>query len=162
MKVVKFNEDLEKGHRAELLVQKVFSQLTGEYVFDLVSDQPAFYHLGDIRAIGKDGKEHMIEVKNDCRIGETKNILCEEEVWYYSIDSNVKGFMHNNYEYYCVVSEPEHKIYVIDFKVLFSIYRKGEFKALNHYDQMSYAYLVPLGLVKKYGGLIAVIDYEEN
>ena len=159
MKVVNFDKDLEKGRRAEEIVRRAFSQLTSGYIFENVGDQPFYFHKGDIKATDKCGKEYMIEVKNDCRIGETKNVLCEEEVWYYSIDSSVKGFMYNDYEYYCIVSEPEQKIYVIDFKVLFSIYRKGEFKALNHYDQMSYAYLVPLGMIKKYGGLIAVIDY---
>ena len=40
--------------------------------------------------------------------------------------------MYNDCDVYCVVSAAEHKIYVIDFKVLQSNYRNYEFKQLKH------------------------------
>jgi len=67
--------------------------------------------------------------------------------------------MYSDYEIYCVLSKEERKIYMIDFAVLRANYRKGDFKAINHPTQISYSYLLPLGTLKKYGGLIATIDY---
>ena len=67
--------------------------------------------------------------------------------------------MYSDYDIYTVVSEPERKIYVIDFKILKEIYKKGEFKRINHYAQFTDAYLLSLGMIKKYGGLIDTIEY---
>lgn len=132
--LVNFKTDLVKGHRAEQIVKEVFTSLTDKYTFTDVSDNPSYYHRGDIIATAADGREIMIEVKNDSRIGETKNVLCEEEVYMSEGDYFNKGSMYSDYEIYCVVSEPERRIYVIDFKVLKEHYRKGEFKRIFHYD----------------------------
>ena len=86
-------------------------------------------------------------------------MLCEEEVYYKEADYFKDGYMYSDYEIYCVVSEPERKIYVIDFKVLKSIYRKGEEKIINHYAQYSDVYLVPIGFIKQNGGLIDIIEF---
>lgn len=101
----------------------------------------------------------MIEVKNDEVIYKTGNVLCEEEVYYKDADYFKDGYMYSDYEVYCVVSEPERKIYIIDFKVLKSIYKKGENKIINHYAQYSDVYLVPIGFIKQNGGLIDIIEY---
>lgn len=154
-----FKTDLVKGKRAERIVKEVFTSLTDKYTFTDVSNNPSYYHKGDLLALAADGRQIFIEVKNDEVIHKTKNVLCEEEVYYKEADYYKDGFMHSDYQIYCVVSEPECRIYVIDFKVLKEIYKKGEFKHINHYAQFSDVYLLSLGILKKYGGLIDIIEY---
>lgn len=157
--LVNFNADLAKGHRAEQIVKDVFTSLTDKYTFTDVSNIPSCYNKGDIIATAADGREIYIEVKNDEVIHTTYNVLCEDEVYYKEADYYVKGNMHSDYQIYCVVSEPSRRIYVIDFKVLKEIYKNGEFKRINHYQQYTDAYLVPIGVIKRYGGLIEVVEY---
>ena len=154
-----FKADLAKGHKAEQIVKDVFTSLTDKYEFTDVSNIPQFYNKGDILATAADGRQIMIEVKNDEVIYKTGNVLCEEEVYYKDADYFKDGYMYSDYEIYCVVSEPESKIYIIDFKILKSIYRKGENKIINHYAQYSDVYLVPIGFIKQNGGLIDVVEY---
>lgn len=154
-----FDTDLVKGKRAEQLVKQVFSSLTDKYTFQDVSDDPLYYHRGDLIATAADGRQIMIEVKNDEVIHKTGNVLCEEEVYMKEGDYYNKGFMYNNYEIYCVVSEPDHKIYVIDFKVLKDHYKSGQYKFFNYPQQHSDTYLLSLGVIKRYNGLIEIIEY---
>lgn len=154
-----FKPDLAKGHRAEHIVKEVFSSLTDEYTFTDVSCEPQYYHCGDIKATAADGREIMIEVKNDEVIHRTSNVLCEDGVYYKESDYYAPGYMESDYEIYCVVSEPEHKIYVIDFDVLKKIYRRGYYKMIDWPQQYTDAYLVPLDMVKQYNGLIDTIEY---
>lgn len=154
-----FKSDLVKGHRAEQIVKEVFSSLTDKYTFTDVSCDPQYYYKGDIMAVAADGKQTMIEVKNDGRIHETNNILCEEEVFMKEGGYFTKGNMYSDYEIFCIVSEPGRKIYVIDFKVLKEIYKKGQYKRIDHPQQFSDCYLLDVGTLKKYGGLIEIIKY---
>lgn len=154
-----FKADLAKGHKAEQIVKDVFTSLTDKYEFTDVSNIPQFYNKGDLLATAADGRQIMIEVKNDEVIYKTGNVLCEEEVYYKDADYFKDGYMYSDYEIYCVVSEPERKIYIIDFKILKSIYSKGENKIINHYAQYSDVYLVPIGFIKQNGGLIDVVEY---
>ena len=132
--LVNFKTDLVKGHRAEHIVKEVFTALTDKYTFEDVANNPSCYHKGDILATAADGRKIYIEVKNDEVIHKTSNVLCEEEVYYKDSDYYKDGFMYNDYEIFCVVSEPERKIYVIDFKVLKEHYRKGHYMRLSYYD----------------------------
>lgn len=51
-------------------------------------------------------------------------------------------------------------MYFMDFKVLKAIYRSyGYYKEIPHYDQTTFCYLLSLGRVKQFNGLIKVIDY---
>lgn len=154
-----FYNDLEKAQKAEQLVLNVFSGLTDKYNFFAVGDQREYFHKGDIIAEAANGKEHFIEVKDDSCIGRTHNVLCEEEVFYNSIGDFIPGNMYSDYEIYCVVSQSTRKIYVIDFKVLKRIYHKGKYAAIQHKEQTTYCYLVPLAMIQKEGGMIAEIDY---
>lgn len=154
-----FKPDLIKGHRAEKIVKEVFSSLTSSYTFTDVSNEPQYYHCGDIIATAADGREIMIEVKNDSVIHTTGNVLCEEEVYYKDYGYAKPGFMYNDYEIYCVVSEPTNKIYVMDFKVLKDNYRKGRYKFFDYPQQCSDTYLLSLGEIEKNNGLIEVIEY---
>lgn len=154
-----FKKDLEAAKTAEQLVKDIFSSLTTGYSFEDVSSQREYFYRGDIKATDKDGKEIFIEVKDDGRIADTQRVLCEDENYIKESGQMLKGGMHNNTDIYVVVSQPERKIYVIDFKVLQSNYRKGEFKVIPHAQQDTYCYLLELCRVKQYGGLIAVLNY---
>lgn len=151
--------DLEDARKVEDLVKETFSNMTNEYTFEDVSKERQYFHKGDIRATAADGRQIYIEVKNDGRIADTGNVLCEEENFFYDSGAYVKGNFYSDYEIYCVVSQEERKIYVMDFKVLKANYKKGEFKAIRHPEQISYCYLLPLYIVKRYNGLIAEVSY---
>ena len=61
-----FKADLAKGHRAEQIVKDAFASLTNKYTFTDVSNNPSYYHRGDLIALDKStGRQIMIEVKND-------------------------------------------------------------------------------------------------
>lgn len=155
-----FKRDFEVGKAAERIVLDTFASLTTDYTFVDVSNDSSCYYKGDIKAVAADGTELYIEVKNDSRIADTGRVLCEEEVYMKNSDYFSKGNMSCNCDYYCIVSESEKRIYVLDFKVLKSIYKKyGEFKVIHHPQQDTYAYLLDLCWAKSKGALIHKINY---
>ena len=157
-----FQRDLEWGKQGEEIVKQALSALTDDFTFEDVSNDRCFFYCGDIKAIDKrSGKEYFIEVKNDSRIVDTGNILCEEEVYYKRHDYYGKANMDGESDVFAIVSKAENKIYFIDFKILKANYRLGEFKKLDYPQQFSYVYLLPICTIKKLGGLIAVIDYKD-
>lgn len=154
-----FKDDLKLGRNAEYLVKRVLSELAVQYAFEVVGDQPEYYYKGDIIATGEDGSQTMIEVKNDSRIADSGNILCEEEVLYKDSGRIAKGNMHCESDIYCVVSEQARKIYILDFKKLQEIYKKGEYRIINHPEQTTFCYLLPIHRAKQWGALIKTICY---
>lgn len=158
--VFNFFDDLNKARVAESIVLDTFSQLTTGYSFENVANERKYFYKGDIKAIAADGREIFIEVKDDSRIADTGNVLCEYEVYYKESGTFGKGNMKSDYDIYCVVSQSEQKIYVIDFDTLQANYKKGQHKIIRHYDQDTYCYLLPIDTIKKLGGLIAVVDYK--
>lgn len=137
-----FQNDLARGHKAEKIVLDVFSQLTDKYKFDWVGNNREYYYKGDIIATDKEsGKQIFIEVKNDSRIADTGNVLCEEEVLYFDNGLKKKGNMYCSGDIFAVVSEKEQKIYVMDYKVLRNKYRNGKYKEIQHPQQITYCYL---------------------
>lgn len=156
-----FKKDLAAAHEAERLVQMYFTLLGGtDYTFRNVSENPEYYYKGDLLATNSSGCRIFIEVKDDSRIADTGNVLCEDKVYYVNGDYLGKGNMESDCDIYCVVSQSEKKIYVMDFKVLKKIYKPfGMYKSIPHTDQITYAYLLPLWVIKQQGGFIAEIDY---
>lgn len=156
-----FTDDLAIGRRAELIVKDVFSKLYEQCEFIDVAANKDFYYIGDIKVINKmSGNERYIEVKNDSRIADTHNVLCEDEYFNKYNGEFIKGNMHNCGTWlYCVVSEQERKIYTFDYAALQAIYRKGEFKQIKHNTQDTYAYLLPLSMLKNRGILLETINY---
>lgn len=155
-----FYRDLEFGKEAEVIVRDRLSSLDDSRTYELVGDNPLYYHRGDIRVVDKEsGEVRFIEVKNDSVIHKTGNILCEEEVYfkkqYYSKDGN----MFSDYDIYAVVCKEQRKIYIINFEVLKKNYRKGSFKVIEHSQQITYAYLLHIDEIKRLGGLISVVSY---
>ena len=155
-----FFKDLFLAKGAEQIVLSTFSELSTGYTFTDISNEKKYWHKGDILATTADGRKIFIEVKDDGRICDTHNVLCEEEVDYYSKGGLKKGNMYSDYEIYCVVSQAENRIYIIDFSILRTIYKKGYYKTIPHAHQTTYAYLLPLRAINEAGGLIAVIDYK--
>lgn len=154
-----FKNDLMVGKRAEEIVFQVFSSLDSEHKYEMISGFREMFYKGDIVALDKNGKATYIEVKNDSRIADTGNVLCEEEVYYKKHDYYGKGNMECDCDIYAVVSEEQRKIYVIDFEVLKSNYRKGIYKEIEHPQQTTFCYLLDLYTLKKLGGLISVVNY---
>lgn len=159
--VKNFNEDLAAAKEAERLVEMYFRIMgSDKYEFRNVSEDADYYYIGDLLAFDADGRRLGIEVKDDSRIAETGNVLCEESVYYIHGDYEGKGNMQSKYDIYCIVSKSEKKIYIIDFKKLKKIYKAfGILKEIPHEDQITYCYLVPLWVIKQQGAFIAEIDY---
>ena len=61
-------------------------------------------------------------MKDDSRIADTQNILCEDAVYYKESGRYVKGNMYSDYDIYAVVSKKEKVIYFFDFAKLKEIY----------------------------------------
>lgn len=154
-----FWNDLNNAKFAETLVLETFQAMSDKYYFEDVSKIPQFYYRGDIRALAADGREIFIEVKDDSRVASSKNILCEEEVYYKDIDAFGKGNMQNDTDIYVVVSQKERKMYVLDFKVLKENYQKGHYEMIEHYSSTTFCYLCNIADLKKWGAVIAILDY---
>ena len=154
-----FHSDLKEAKKAEQLALKVLGQ--GQYAcaFEDVSNDPKYYYKGDIKIILPTGEEYYLEVKNDSRIAETHNILCEEEVYYKDGNYYGKGNMSGETDFYAVVSMGERKIYILDFKKLQRIYKQGIYKVIDHADQTTYCYLLALHKAKQSGALIDVLQF---
>lgn len=155
--VSNFKKDLAAAKEAEQIVKEAIAAANYE-VLD-VSEQRQYYHTGDLKIILPNG-ERYVEVKDDSRIADTQNILCEEEVYYKETNQFVKGNMYSNYDIYAVVSKQQRMIYFFDFKRLKEIYKKyGMYKIINHPEQYSECYLLELCRAKQFGALIAKINY---
>ena len=154
-----FYRDLEKAAEAEEIARETLAALAPDYNFINVTHETQYYYKGDIKAIAPDGKEIFIEVKDDSRIADTRNILCEEEVYFKNCDYFSKGNMQSDYDIYCIVSKSEKRLYVLDFNKLKEIYKKGEYKIIPHANTNTHCYLLPLYIADKYGALMHKINY---
>ena len=154
-----FYRDLAQARKSEQLVLEVLSALTTDYTFEPVGDNREYFYKGDIKVVANNGEEIFVEVKNDSVIYKSGNILCEEEVYFKDTDYYDKGNMQSDYDIYAIVSEQERRIYILDFKVLKANYRLGEYKAIHHPSQITYCYLLPLGVAKAKGAVITTLNY---
>lgn len=154
-----FWTDLEAAKPAEQLVLRTLSNLATGFTFTDVSNVKECRYKGDILATAADGQQYYLEVKNDSRIADTGNILCEYQNFIKDGGYFIKGNMCSDYDYYCIVSQQQRKIYIIDFSILKTNYTKGQHKVIYHYDQDTWCYLLPLARLKQLGGLVAELDY---
>jgi hypothetical protein len=156
-----FYKDLEAARDAELLVKDLLAGATQDYDFYWIGDNPTYYHKGDIAAVNKITNEvRYIEVKDDSRIADTGNILCEEEVEFYDGDYSRKGNIYNEFDAYVVVSKQAKRIYVLGAEALKANYTRGYKRYIGHKTQGSNVYLLPLSILKDEGGLLATIEYD--
>lgn len=159
MMVTGFYKDLAQAQGAEVLVLEELSKRTNDYKFEHVGTNRDYFYKGDIKVVANSGEQIFVEVKNDSVIAKTGNILCEEEVYYKETDWYGKGNMQSDYDIYAIVSEAERRIYLLDFKILKASYRAGEYKVIEHPSQITYCYLLPLGVAKKVGAVITTLNY---
>lgn len=153
-----FKADLAAAKEAEQIVKEAIAA-AGYQVLD-VSDDPQSYHKGDLLITSPTGEQRYVEVKDDSRIADTRNILCEEEVYYKESGRLVLGNMHSDYDIYAVVSKKENLIYFFDFSKLKEIYKRfGTYKTINHPEQYSNCYLLEMCRARQFGALIAKINY---
>lgn len=108
-----FQKDLARGQRAELIVLDILSGLS-ELEFVWVGNEKEYRYKGDIVALAAD-KEICIEVKDDECIATTGNILCEEENYIKEDGRIIRGNMYSDCDIYCILSQSERKLYVLDF-----------------------------------------------
>ena len=180
----KFKTDLNNAKEAEKIVKDVLESMTNDFDFQDVSEKKECWHLGDIKAyynycsycsgfgfgdnpLSYDEYEeykynYYIDVKDDSRIGDTGNILCEEKVYYKKNGIVKDGFMYNLYDYLAIVNEKDKMIYILDFHLLQKVYKQGRKMRLYYSDQYSDVYLYSLDKAKDNGILMAVIGYEED
>lgn len=154
-----FQTDLAFGKKAEAIVKEHLEKCNPTCIVEDVSCKREYFHKGDIKVTAADGREEFFEVKNDRCIGKTKNILCEEKVYYFGNGAEKEGFMYSDYTNFVIVSEPERKLYLIDFDILKNIYKQGEYRYMSYQEQASDVYLLPLDVLKKNGGLLKVANY---
>lgn len=154
-----FYSDAAKAAIAEQLTTKILTSKTSNWCFEWVGNIKKYRHKGDIKATDPTtGFSLFLEVKDDSRIAETDNILCEYLKYFYQ-GGYKPGNMTYDYEYYCVISQGSRTIYVIDFSILKEIYKSGEHKTILHDNDITYSYLVPLSFIEEKGGLIKTIQY---
>lgn len=188
----KFKTDLENAKEAEKIVKKVLELLAENYDFTDVSDEKEYWHLGDIKFrytynayLDRYDRTHyyfdenyveplkqeefdfcnydyFIDVKDDSRIGDTGNILCEEKVYFKTSGKYAKGNMYSGYDYLAIVSKNENKIYMLDFHLLQKHYKEGRKIRINHKEQWNDVYLYSLDKAKEDGILMATIEYERE
>ena len=184
--VSNFFKDLKKGKKGERIAKDVLECMTENYTFRDVSEEEEYRHLGDIEIkysydsyrekfnVKPDylpmpqelfdlyNLSYFIDVKDDSRIGDTGNILCEEKVYYKKNGIVKDGFMYNLYDYLAIVNEKDKMIYILDFHLLQKVYKQGRKMRLYYSDQYSDVYLYSLDKAKDNGILMAVIGYEED
>lgn len=158
-----FKVDLKNSKEAEKIVLQILAKCAlFEYKFEDVADIPEFWHYGDIVAYDRDGMfDCFIDVKDDSRIADTHNILCEESVYYTNSNQFKEGFMYSEYDYIAIVSKKEKKIYIIDFKELQKHYKEGRSMRLSYSWQYSDVFLYPLTKAYKFNIVVAEIEYKE-
>ena len=154
-----FWSDLAQAQKVEQLALDVFASLTDSYTFYNVSGEREYFHKGDLIAIGADGRKVFLEIKDDSRIGETHNLLCEEQLYFHERNEWRKGNFYSDYQIYCVVSQDLRKIYIMDFAKLKAHYKSGKWKQIKHEEQTTYCYLCSLEDVRSWGAMIAEIEY---
>lgn len=154
-----FFKDLADAKPAEQIVLNTLSSLATGWCFTDVSNIEEYRYKGDIRATNDNGQVFFLEVKNDSRIAETGNILCEYKNYIKDGSYFIKGNMTSNYDFYCVVSQQQRKIYIFDFSILQAHYTEGKHRIIEHFDQDTWCYLLPVERMRELGGVIAELDY---
>ena len=162
MHVSNFQADLQKGKIGEKIALDVLQGTTENYAFEDVSDLKEYHHKGDIMVLRDGELECFIDVKDDGVLHKSRNILCEDKVYYRKQKQMKDGFMHYDYNYLAIVSQPEKKIYIIDMKKLKKHYKEGLKRELHYSWQYSICYFVPLEKAYKYNMVVAEIDYDED
>lgn len=154
-----FYTDSANSKCAERLVLDYLQAQMPSFTFEDVSAIPDYYYKGDIKATSPYGDTLFIEVKKDSRIGATGNVLCEEKVRFHMGDYFTNGNMQGACDVYAIVSYETNTIYFLDFKILKSIYKEGRYREIEHPEQTTYCYLLPLAKLNACGGIIETATF---
>lgn len=154
-----FMLDLQGAKAAERITLEAFQRHSPQFKFIDISANPDYYYKGDLLAVGANGKRYYIEVKDDSRIADTHNVLCEYGVFMNDSGAMRKGNMYSSCDLYCVVSKQEHLIYVLDFQKLQAIYKEGKHKTIQHKEQTTYAYLCSLEMLDAVGAVLGTLEF---
>ena len=147
-----FYRDLEAAKTAEKIV---FDSLSSSgYNVEDVSNDREYWYKGDIKLTSSTGEVFFIEVKDDGRIADTGNVLCEHQVYYKEGNYCEKGNMFCDSDILAVVSKKEQKIYFIDFHILKEKYKQGTYKEIDHPAQTTYCYLVDLATLTTWKAIL--------
>lgn len=154
--------DCAKAKKAERILFDVCNNaLDLDYVVELKTDDQTWWHKGDVAVTTPDGAEIGIDTKDDGVCYRTGNIFVEERIqrgYYWG-----KGWVHSDYDVLAIVSQPEHKIYFIDFARLKAEYKQLRFRAnVPSYfaAHTCWGSLVKLNCLRAKGLMIAEIEYE--
>ncbi len=164
-------EDLKKAKPAEWIVRCVLASASLDladwktdwniYYFDDKSDEKKYWHIGDIECTDSLLDETFyIDVKDDGMISKTGNIFAEDNKIFKSNGKKEKGFMRNSeYDYVAVISQPDNKIYMLDFKEWKKYYRQGKYVTSYLSDATCYGFVMPIWKAKRLGIIKYEIDY---
>lgn len=151
----KFQDDLQTGRKGE---QTVFNTLTalGLDIQDVAND-PEYYYKGDFIINTPLGAVYL-DAKVDNVMCKTKNIFCEEEVYFTNNGETRIGDMKKEYDYMAFVSYQENLIYFYDARILRQIYKKGMSKEFHYPESISYGRLLNMSVARKYGALMGKVE----
>ena len=157
-----FKMEIKKNKVAEeILLQVIQSIVDDKYLVEDVSDDAECYHLGDVKLTDKDGGTVYLDAKNDGVIHKTGRVFCESHKFFFRNMKKHSGFMEDGkYDYLCVVDRNSKKIYVLDFRVLKSIYKEYRQVETTLADCYSFGTVIPLDECKKERALIYTITYD--
>lgn len=151
-----FEKDRQAAKEAEAIVLNFLSAKMDGYTFTDVSESRGCLLRGDILA-ECGGAQIYIEVKDDSRIAETKNVLVEDAVYYHS-SGNLQKYQ-STADIYAVVSKAERKIYFFNHYKLKKIAKYAPSCTIAHEEQTTYCNLVHITDAKRIGALIGVATY---
>lgn len=162
-----FLRDLQKAQTGENIVCDVLSKLLGEddYTINNVALDEQFYYKGDIAVTDSWGDTVYIDVKDDSCICNTGNILAEHRVWIRG-KGWVDGFMQKaQYDYVAYLSQPDKKIYILDFALWKKYYKTVFVRHLfidHNGEQTTDGFLMRLDSARDLGIVVMEIGYDEE
>lgn len=146
-----FNQQLEKGKSGEAIVA-AWLQKRGNQVKDVSDDREYQRRDIDLVVTNKDGATLTIEVKTDYKLHKSGNLFFEST--YHKDWGDTPGWYdYCEADYVAFYDVIENKLYIYNFSLGREYVRQAaEHKLFFNRDDGCYreAYLLPLGLAKKY------------
>lgn len=148
-----FQHNVEVAKTAEGIAKEILEKHTKKTIVD-VSRDPECYHKGDLLV----GEKTYIDVKDDTLIHKTGNVFVETlKIWPSGAVTN--GWVTSQYNYLAIVSQPDQKFYLIDFKALKQCYKQiGRFVKANNGDNITQGYVCSLKKLRDKG----VVKFETS
>ena len=154
--------EIKKNRVAEVILLQVLQSIVDDkYFIEDVADNEECYHLGDVKVTDRDGNIAYYDAKNDGVIHKTGRVFCESHKYFFNTMKKHTGFMEDgNYDYLSVVDRVDKKIYILDFKILKSIYKDYKEVQTTLKDCYSYGTVIPLDECRREKALVYTINYD--